>query len=75
MGRERTFRGTDAGIELARFLCRITEDHGLDTVAKVAARFPTGASRSRWAEYLNGSSLIPRHLLGEVVKELGRTQP
>ncbi|MFD4764718.1 hypothetical protein ACFWOJ_39815, partial [Streptomyces sp. NPDC058439] len=31
--------------------------------------------RSRWAEYLNGSSLIPRHLLGEVVKELGRTQP
>lgn len=75
MGRERRFKGTDAEIALARFLCETTDSLGLDTVDKVVRRFPRGGSRSTWAQYLNGATVIPRPLLREVLQELRRTRP
>ncbi|QLJ02835.1 hypothetical protein HZZ00_19125 [Streptomyces sp. NEAU-sy36] len=75
MGRERKFKGTDAEIALARFLCEITDGVGLDTVDKVAKRFPQGGSRSKWAEYLNGAKVIPKPLLRDVLEEVRRTRP
>ncbi|MER7970483.1 hypothetical protein ABTX35_16060 [Streptomyces sp. NPDC096080] len=75
MGRERKFKGTNAEQALARFLCDITESLGLDTVNKVAERFPCVGGRTKWAEYLNGSKLIPKDLLGKVLIEVRRTRP
>ncbi|MEE1943076.1 hypothetical protein V1L54_27340 [Streptomyces sp. TRM 70361] len=60
MGRKREFKGTAAQQAMARFLVDVAESIGLDTTAKVAERFPRAASRSTWAEYLNGAKLIPR---------------
>ncbi|AKH83531.1 hypothetical protein AA958_16435 [Streptomyces sp. CNQ-509] len=75
MGRERQFKGTDAEIALARFLCDITESLGLDTVKKAAGHFPHIGSRSTWAEYLNGAKRIPQPVLRDVLQELRRMRP
>lgn len=75
MGRERRFKGTESEIALARFLCEVTDSLGLDTVDKVAERFPQGGSRSKWAEYLNGAKRIDKPLLRDVLRELRRTKP
>lgn len=47
MGRERRFKGTDAEIALARFLCETTDSLGLDTVDKVVRRFPAAEAARR----------------------------
>ncbi|MEV0126630.1 transporter substrate-binding domain-containing protein [Streptomyces sp. NPDC050703] len=73
-GRSREFHGSDAEQALARFLVDITKKAGLDTVAKLAERFPRGGSRSTWADYLNGKKLIPQRLLGEVLQEFRNQQ-
>ncbi|MEU5773375.1 transporter substrate-binding domain-containing protein [Streptomyces venezuelae] len=73
-GRSREFQGSDAEQALARFLVDITKKAGLDTVAKLAERFPNGGSRSTWADYLNGKKLIPQRLLGEVLQEFRNQQ-
>ncbi|KAK1177986.1 hypothetical protein B7755_007380 [Streptomyces sp. NBS 14/10] len=75
MGRKREFKGTAAQQAMARFLVDVTESIGLDTTAKVAERFPRAASRSTWAEYLNGAKLIPKDLLGQVLMEVRRRRP
>ncbi|MDQ0780039.1 ABC-type amino acid transport substrate-binding protein [Streptomyces aurantiacus] len=74
-GRSREFHGSDAEQALARFLVDITKKAGLDTVAKLAERFPRGGSRSTWADYLNGKKLIPQRLLGQVLQEFRNQQP
>ncbi|MGC5342433.1 hypothetical protein [Streptomyces sp. DT171] len=49
------------------FLSDLGDREGLKT-ASFAARFP--GSSTLWAEYLNGSKVIPAHVLGQVVQEL-----
>lgn len=75
MGRKREFKGTPAQQAMARFLEDVTERAGLDTLAKVVEGFPRSGSRSTWAEYLNGSKLIPKDLLGQVLMEVRRRRP
>jgi hypothetical protein len=75
MGRKREFKGTAAQQAMARFLVDVTDSLGLDTTAKVAERFPRGGGRSKWAEYLNGSKVIPADLLGQVLMEVRRARP
>lgn len=75
MGRKREFKGTPAQQAMARFLVDVTESIGLDTTAKVAERYPVRGGRSKWAEYLNGSKVIPADLLGQVLTEARRARP
>ncbi|MBT2454889.1 hypothetical protein [Streptomyces sp. ISL-86] len=52
-----------AGGRLAAFLVDLTSD---TSVRKLAARF--GRSSSSWGNYLNGSKLIPKQLVGRLVE-------
>ncbi|WP_331763364.1 transporter substrate-binding domain-containing protein [Streptomyces anulatus] len=74
-GRNRKFHGTDAEIALARFLTEISESAGLSTVAKLAERLPEVGRSSTWADYLNGTKLIPKKHLGALLEELRRQRP
>lgn len=68
-GRPRTFRGGPRANELARFLGEVGDRHGLKT-ASFASLAPQGPGKSVWAEYLNGSKIIPAKLLGEVLQRV-----
>ncbi|MEU1090907.1 hypothetical protein ABZ401_29530 [Streptomyces sp. NPDC005892] len=60
-------RGGPKANELAEFVAGLGAREGLKT-ASFAARFP--GSSTVWAEYLNGSKIIPIKTLGQVVQEL-----
>lgn len=66
-GRPRKLKGGPKANELAEFLSALGAREGLKT-ASFAARFP--GSSTLWAEYLNGSKVIPALVLGQVVQEL-----
>ncbi|MER5619047.1 hypothetical protein [Streptomyces sp. NPDC002215] len=66
-GRPRKWKGGPKANELAEFLSNLGAREGLKT-ASFAARFP--GSSTLWAEYLNGSKVIPAPVLGQVVQEL-----
>ncbi|MFC8230689.1 hypothetical protein [Streptomyces sp. NPDC057287] len=68
-GRQREFKGGAKANELAGYLCALGDRNALKT-ATWPERFPGSASASTWALFLNGSKLIPRKLLGEVLEEL-----
>lgn len=68
-GRQRVFKGGAKANELAGYLCALGDRNALKT-ATWPERFPGSASASTWALFLNGSKLIPKKLLGEVLEEL-----
>ncbi|MFE4613745.1 hypothetical protein ACFRK5_36195 [Streptomyces niveus] len=56
--------------ELATYLAGLGARMELRTTASFAEHFP--GSSTLWAEYLNGSKIIPAHVLGLVVRKLYR---
>ncbi|MFD5899850.1 hypothetical protein [Streptomyces sp. NPDC060366] len=54
--------------ELATYLAGLGARMELRTTASFAQHFP--GSSTLWAEYLNGSKLVPAHVLGLVVRKL-----
>ncbi|MEU4266176.1 hypothetical protein ACYCCF_30015 [Streptomyces argenteolus] len=68
-GRQQVFKGGAKANELAGYLCALGDRNALKT-ATWPERFPGSASASTWALFLNGSKLIPKKLLGEVLEEL-----
>ncbi|MFS0697820.1 hypothetical protein [Streptomyces nitrosporeus] len=66
-GRPRKLKGGPRANELAEFLIDLGALRGWRT-ASFAARFP--GSSTLWAEYLNGSKIVPAQVLGQVVSEL-----
>lgn len=62
-------RGRPAANELALFVCRITSGR---TVDEVCGLVPNGPGRSTWAKYMNGTEVVPKHLLGELIATLFR---
>ncbi|WP_329039900.1 tropomyosin (plasmid) [Streptomyces sp. NBC_01725] len=54
--------------ELATYLAGLGARMGLRTTASFAEHFP--GSSTLWAEYLNGSKIVPAHTLGLVVRKL-----
>ncbi|WP_327740910.1 serine protease [Streptomyces sp. NBC_00493] len=71
-GRPRKLRGGPKANALAEFLGNLGDRADLKTQG-FAERF--GGGKTTWAQYLNGSSVIPKRLLGQVVEELCRTDP
>ncbi|MGW6308293.1 hypothetical protein [Streptomyces niveus] len=67
-GRPRKLRGGPKANELAAYLAGLGAPMGLRTTASFAKHFP--GSSTLWAEYLNGSKIIPAHTLGLVVRKL-----
>ncbi|MFJ5551222.1 hypothetical protein [Streptomyces sp. NPDC093225] len=59
-----------AGGQLAAFLVALTKEA---SVRELAERF--GSSRSSWGNYLNGSQLIPKQLVGRLVESFTPVGP
>lgn len=67
-GRPRKLKGGPKANELATYLAGLGARMELRTTASFAEHFP--GSSTLWAEYLNGSKIIPAHTLGLVVRKL-----